>query len=96
MHQVMASPPSSDFQHFFATEYARMATSLTSAFRDRTAEETAQERFSQALSGWTEVRRMQHSPEGVQGGAFSVSSTSLTSRRDKPSVGQTATDDRRP
>lgn len=56
----MVSPPSSDFQRFFAAEYARVVTSLTLAFGDRrAAEDAAQEGFSQALSRWTRVRRMQ-------------------------------------
>lgn len=54
------SAPSSDFQRFFATEYARVVTSLTLAFGDRrAAEEAAQEAFSQALTRWAKVRRMQ-------------------------------------
>jgi len=56
----MVSPPSSDFQRFFATEYTRVVTSLTLAFGDRrAAEDAAQEAFSQALAKWAKVRQMQ-------------------------------------
>lgn len=51
--------PSPDFRRFFETEYPGVVRSLTLAFGDsRSAEDAAQEGFSQALVQWAKVSDM--------------------------------------